>query len=237
MDSEAIRRSILYEDNHLLVWNKKPSEIIQGDRTGDEPVSGLLKEYIRRRDSKPGNVFLGVIHRLDRPVSGAVIFAKTSKALSRMNEMLKRGEIRKIYWAVVKNRPPDPGGHLVHYLKRVEEKNKSFAYDKEMPGSKKAELKYTVLQHTDRYWLLEVELLTGRHHQIRAQLARIGCPIRGDLKYGYERSNPDGSIHLHARKLTFRHPVKGIVLEILADPPDETIWKLFSQLPGQTNRE
>jgi 23S rRNA pseudouridine1911/1915/1917 synthase len=227
MNIAAISHDILYEDNHLLVWNKKPSEIIQGDKTGDEPVSGLLKEFIRQRDQKPGNVFLGVIHRLDRPVSGAVIFAKTGKALARMNRMLKNGEIHKTYWAVVKNRPPEMSGHLVHYLKRVEEKNKSFAYDKAVPGSKKAELKYTVLRQSDRFWLLEVELLTGRHHQIRAQLSKIGCPVRGDLKYGYDRSNPDGSIHLHARKLTFHHPVKDEMVEILADPPHDKIWNLF----------
>ncbi len=227
MNIEAISHDILYEDNHLLVWNKKPSEIIQGDQTGDEPVSEMLKEFIRRRDSKPGNVFLGVVHRLDRPVSGAVIFAKTSKSLARMNQLLKTGGIRKTYWAVVRNQPPEMAGHLVHYLRRVEEKNKSFAYDRDVPGSKKAELNYTVIRNTDRYWLLEVELLTGRHHQIRVQLAKIGCPIRGDLKYGYERSNPDGSIHLHARKLVFTHPVKKETVEIIAEPPDEKIWKLF----------
>ena len=227
MDPETIGRDILYEDNHLLVWNKKPSEIIQGDRTGDEPVSDMLKGFIKQRDKKPGNVFLGVVHRLDRPVSGAVIFAKTSKALGRLNEMLKKGEIHKTYWAVVRNQPPETEGHLVHWLKRVEEKNKSFAYDREVPGSKKAELNYTVIRHTERYWLIEVELMTGRHHQIRVQLAKIGCPIRGDLKYGYERSNPDGSIHLHARKLSFRHPVKDEVIEIIAEPPEDTIWKLF----------
>jgi 23S rRNA pseudouridine1911/1915/1917 synthase len=227
MNIKAISQEILYEDNHLLVWNKKPSEIIQGDKTGDEPVSDLLKEFIRQRDHKPGNVFLGVVHRLDRPVSGAVIFAKTSKALSRMNLLLKKGEIRKTYWAVVRNMPPADSGHLVHYLKRVEEKNKSFAYEKEVPGSKKAELKYKLIGQSDRYYLLEVELMTGRHHQIRVQLSKIGCPIKGDLKYGYPRSNPDGSIHLHARKLIFRHPVKGELIEIIANPPADPIWNLF----------
>lgn len=227
MDLSSFTKDILYEDNHLLIYNKKPSQIVQGDKTGDRPLCDLLKDYIKERDAKPGKVFLGVVHRIDRPVSGAVIFAKTSKALSRLNEMLKKGEIHKTYWAVVKNRPPEISGHLVHYLKRNEEKNKSFAYDKEIPASKKAELKYTLLCESDRYFLLEVNLLTGRHHQIRAQLSKIGCPIKGDLKYGSDRSNSDGSIHLHSRKIELMHPVKKEPLIVIASPPDERLWNCF----------
>ena len=224
MNLEATGHGILYEDNHLLVWNKKPSQIVQGDKTGDPDLRELIMEFIRIRDKKPGNVFLGLVHRIDRPVSGAVIFAKTSKALTRMNELLKAGEIKKTYWAVVQDPPPLAKGHLVHYLKRVEEKNKSFAFNKPVPGSKKAELVYEVIGKTDRYYLIEVLLLTGRHHQIRVQLSKIGCPIKGDLKYGFARSNKDGSIHLHARKVEFLHPVKKERVEILADPPQDSIW-------------
>ena len=210
---------ILYEDNHLIILNKKPSQIIQGDKTGDIPLSDILKEYIKNRDHKPGNVFMGVVHRLDRPVSGAVIFAKTSKALSRLNEMLKKGEIRKTYWVVVKNRPAEHSGHLIHYLRRDEQKNKTFAYDKPVLNSQKAELTYELKAESDKYCLLEVNLLTGRHHQIRSQLSKIGCPVKGDLKYGSDRSNPDGSIHLHARSIAFIHPVKKESIFIMADPP------------------
>lgn len=218
---------ILYEDNHLLIFNKLPSEIVQGDKTGDQPLVEILKAYIKEKYSKPGEVFLGVVHRIDRPVSGAVIFARTSKALSRMNEMLKKGEIRKTYWAVVKNKPPKDSDHLVHYLKRNQEKNKSFATETEKPGSQRAELKYRLAGKTDNYYLLEVELLTGRHHQIRAQLAAIGCPIKGDIKYGFPRTNKDGSIHLHARQVEFMHPVKQEMMSIVADPPstEDVIWK------------
>lgn len=224
---QPVEAGIILEDNHLLIYNKRPSQIVQGDRTGDMPVSELLKEYIKKRDQKPGNVFLGVVHRLDRPVSGAVIFAKTGKALTRLNRMIKERKIRKIYWAVVKNAPPQPEGHLIHYLKRVEEKNKSFAYDHPVADAQKAELVYEVIGKSDRYYLLKVELLTGRHHQIRTQLAAMGCPIKGDLKYGSERSNPDGSIHLHARQLIFDHPVRQELLNIIADPPDDAIWNHF----------
>jgi 23S rRNA pseudouridine1911/1915/1917 synthase len=227
MNTEELGSGILYEDNHLLVWNKKPSQIVQGDKTGDPDLRGMIMEFIRVRDRKPGNVFLGLVHRIDRPVSGAVIFAKTGKALTRMNGMLKAGEIKKTYWAVVKESPPSLQGHLVHYLKRVEEKNKSFAYEKPVPGSKKAELSYQVIGKSDRYYLLEVLLLTGRHHQIRVQLAKIGCPIKGDLKYGSPRSNADGSIHLHARKVEFLHPVRKERMEILADPPRDSVWNAF----------
>lgn len=228
MDLSSFEKGILFEDNHLLIYNKKPSQIVQGDKTGDRPLSDLIKDYIKERDKKPGNVFLGVVHRIDRPVSGAVVFAKTSKALSRLNEMLKTGEIHKTYWAVVKNPPPEITGHLVHFLKRNEEKNKSFAYDKIIPGSKKAELTYILTGQSEQYYLLEVNLLTGRHHQIRSQLAKIGCPIKGDLKYGFDRSNPDGSIHLHSRKIALMHPVKKEMVVVTAPPPPEdNLWKYF----------
>jgi 23S rRNA pseudouridine1911/1915/1917 synthase len=218
---------ILFEDNHLLIINKKSSQIVQGDKTGDKPLSELLKDLIRERDNKPGNVFMGVVHRLDRPVSGVVIFAKTSKALARLNAMLKNGQIRKTYWVVVKNRPPEIKGHLVNFLRRDEQKNKSFAYDKPVTNAQKAELLYEVIGESDQYFLLEVVLLTGRHHQIRAQLAKIGCPVKGDLKYGSERSNPDGSIHLHARSVDFLHPVKKEQVHVTANPPDEKLWTFF----------
>jgi 23S rRNA pseudouridine1911/1915/1917 synthase len=223
----SIEKGILFEDNHLLIYNKQPSQIVQGDKTCDRPLSDLLKDYLKERDKKPGNVFLGVVHRIDRPVSGAVIFAKTSKALTRLNEMLKAGEIHKTYWAVVKNPPPELRGHLIHFLKRNEQKNKSFAYDKVIPLSKKAELTYTMISQSEQYFLLEVNLLTGRHHQIRSQLSKIGCPIKGDLKYGSERSNPDGSIHLHARKIELLHPVKKEMIVISAPPPQEKLWDFF----------
>lgn len=221
---------ILYEDNHLIILNKPPSAIVQGDKTGDEPLSEKLKTYIKIKYHKPGEVFLGVVHRIDRPVSGAVIFARTSKALSRLNEMLKLGEIRKTYWAVVKQLPPEEEGHLVGYLSRNEAKNKSFITSYPSPGAKKAELNYRHIASSNDYHLLEIELLTGRHHQIRAQLAGIGCPIKGDLKYGYPRSNPDGSIHLHARLLEFIHPVKKETIKITAPAPHDTLWNYFSEM-------
>jgi 23S rRNA pseudouridine1911/1915/1917 synthase len=227
MDFPVVSGRILLEDNHLLIINKSPSEIVQGDITGDQPLSELLKAFIKNRDHKPGNVFLGVVHRLDRPVSGGVIFAKTSKALTRLNEMLKNGEIKKTYWAVVKNRPPADQGHLVHYLRRDEQKNKSFAYENPVAGTKKAELTYQAIAHSDGYHLLEIQLLTGRHHQIRSQLAKIGCPVKGDLKYGFSRSNPDGSICLHSRKIEFTHPVSKERILVLADLPDGPLWKYF----------
>lgn len=228
MSHAAAGSGILYEDNHLLIFNKRPSQIVQGDKTGDRPLSELLKDYIKERDRKPGNVFLGVVHRIDRPVSGAVLFAKTSKALSRLNEMLKQGEIHKKYWAIVKDQPPETEGRLVHYLKRNEEKNRSYAYDKTVPGSKRAELIYRVIGNSDRYFLLEIDLLTGRHHQIRSQLSKAGCPIRGDLKYGAERSNPDGSIHLHSREISFIHPVRKERIQVTAPVPDEKLWNYFA---------
>lgn len=217
----------MHEDNHLLVFNKLPGEIVQGDKTRDVPLVDLLKVYIKEKYQKPGNVFLGVVHRLDRPASGAVIFARTGKALSRMNDLLREGSLQKIYWAVVRNRPPRDNDHLVHYLKKNEEQNKSYVYANEAKGSKRAELKYRYLLSSDQYHLLEIDLLTGRHHQIRAQLAAIGCPIRGDLKYGFARSNEDGSIHLHARSVEFVHPVSKEVVHITAQPPEDTLWRYF----------
>ena len=227
MNRPPIGNDILFEDNHLIIFNKQPSQIVQGDKTGDAPLSDLLKAFIKERDHKPGNVFLGVVHRIDRPVSGVVIFAKTSKALTRLNEMIKEGQIHKIYWAVVKNQPPEESGHLLHYLKKNEEKNKSFVYDKEVSGSRKAELTYRLIGVSQHYFLLEVNLLTGRHHQIRTQLSKIGCPIKGDLKYGFDRSNPDGSIHLHARQIEFIHPVSKEEIQVVADPPDDKLWASF----------
>jgi 23S rRNA pseudouridine1911/1915/1917 synthase len=227
MNPGYIVNDILFEDNHLLIVNKRSSQIVQGDKTGDEPLSDIFKEFIRIRDGKPGKVYLGVVHRLDRAVSGVLIFAKTSKALSRLNEMLKEGEINKTYWAVVQNPPDAWQGHLIHFLRRNEQKNKSFAYDKPVDHSKKAELIYEVIGKSDNYYLLEIRLLTGRHHQIRAQLAKIGCPVKGDLKYGFDRPNPDRSIHLHSRKVDLVHPVKKEKLSILADPQDDPLWNYF----------
>ena len=229
MNKNSIGNNILFEDNHLIIFNKQPSQIVQGDKTGDTPLSDLLKAFIKERDTKPGNVFLGVVHRIDRPVSGVVIFAKTSKALTRLNEMIKEGQIHKTYWAVVKNQPPESQGHLVHYLKKNEEKNKSFATDKEVKGSRKAELTYQMIGRSQNYFLLEVNLLTGRHHQIRSQLSKIGCPIKGDLKYGFDRSNADGSIHLHARSIEFIHPVSKAAIHVIADPPEDNLWASFLQ--------
>jgi 23S rRNA pseudouridine1911/1915/1917 synthase len=234
MRRNSIDKDILYEDNHLIILNKAPSSIVQGDKTGDEPLSEVLKNYLKIKHGKPGNVFMGVVHRIDRPVSGAVIFAKTSKALSRLTEMLKRGEIRKTYWAVVADKPPDVTGHLIHYLSRNEEKNKSFASANPSGKAQKAELIYTLAAESDRYFLLEIELLTGRHHQIRAQLAAIGCPVRGDLKYGAPRPNPGGSIHLHSRRIELIHPVKKEPLSVTADPPRDAIWDFF--LEQQTKK-
>jgi 23S rRNA pseudouridine1911/1915/1917 synthase len=253
---------ILFEDNHLLIVNKQPGEIVQGDKTGDEPLVETLKSYIKSKYNKPGEVFLGVVHRLDRPVSGAVIFARTSKALSRMNELLKSREIRKVYWAVVGssqfavrslrtsqlngNTGPGTGNcepgtanwelgtanwiTLAHYLKKNEQQNKSYVYDLPGEGRQKAEMKYRKIASGDRYDLLEVELLTGRHHQIRAQLAEIGCPIRGDLKYGFPRSNPDGSISLHSRLVEFIHPVSREQIHIVASPPKDALWDVLNNL-------
>lgn len=218
---------VVYEDNHIIIVNKAPSEIVQGDKTGDLPLSEVVKQYIKEKYRKQGNVFLGVVHRLDRPVSGLVIFARTSKALPRLNEMFKNGEVKKTYWALVKNKPEQMEGELVHYLVRNEKQNKSYAYDKEVDKSKKAVLDYKVIGRSDTYCLLEVNLKTGRHHQIRCQLAKIGCPIKGDLKYGFSRSNPDGSISLHARSVSFIHPVSKLPIEVVAPTPDDKLWKTF----------
>ncbi len=221
---------ILLEDNHLLIVNKMPSEIVQGDKTGDEPLSESLKKFLKEKYNKPGNVFMGVVHRLDRPVSGAVIFAKTSKALTRLNNMVKERAIKKTYWAIVKDPPPNETGTLKHYLVRNQKKNKSFAYKKPVPNSKEALLSYKMIAASKDYYLLEIDLHTGRHHQIRVQLAAIGCPIKGDLKYGFSRSNPDASISLHARKIEFIHPIKKEPVITTAPPPQDTLWNYFSSL-------
>ena len=219
--------TVVYEDNHIIVVNKTASEIVQADKTGDTPLSETVKQYLKEKYQKPGNVFLGVTHRLDRPVSGLVIFAKTSKALTRLNEMFRAGEVKKTYWAVVKNAPKELEGELVHFLVRNEKQNKSYAYDKEVPNSKKAVLDYRLIGRSDNYYLLEVDLKTGRHHQIRCQLAKMGCPIKGDLKYGSPRSNPDGSICLHARRVRFVHPVSKELIELKAPLPEGNLWKGF----------
>ncbi len=219
--------TVVYEDNHIIVVNKTSSEIVQGDKTGDTPLSETVKQYIKEKYDKPGNVFLGVTHRLDRPVSGLVVFAKTSKALSRLNDMFRNNEVKKTYWAIVKNCPKEPEGELVHYMIKNEQQNKSYAYDKEIKGSKKAVLHYRLIGHSQNYCLLEVDLKTGRHHQIRCQLAKIGCPIKGDLKYGFPRSNPDGSICLHARYIHFIHPVSKKEISLTAPLPEGNLWSGF----------
>ena len=215
---------ILHEDNHIIVVNKRIGDIVQGDKTGDKPLSEVVKEYIKEKYLKPGEVFLGVVHRLDRPTTGIVVFAKTSKALTRLNQLFSIRETQKTYWAIVKNKPINEEDTLTHYLKRNENNNTSKAHIKEVPESKKASLDYKIIKSLDNYFALEINLHTGRHHQIRAQLTAIGCPIKGDLKYGFDRSNPDGGIHLHARKLVFIHPVSKEVLEIIAPTPKDSIW-------------
>jgi 23S rRNA pseudouridine1911/1915/1917 synthase len=215
---------ILHEDNHIIAVNKRVGDIVQGDKTGDKPLSEIVKEYIKDKYNKPGEVFLGVIHRLDRPTSGIVVFARTSKALARMNEMFSKRETQKTYWAIVKNKPTKSQDQLVHYLKRNEKNNTSKAHIKDVPDSKIASLDYTIIKELTSYFALEINLHTGRHHQIRAQLAAIGSPIKGDLKYGFDRSNPDGGIHLHARKLVFTHPVTKESIEIVAPTPNDVIW-------------
>ena len=219
--------TVVYEDNHIIVVNKTSSEIVQGDKTGDTPLSEMVKQYLKEKYNKPGNVFIGVTHRLDRPVSGLVVFAKTSKALPRLNEMFRNGEVKKTYWAIVKECPKETEGELVHYLVRNEKQNKSYAYDKEVKNSKKAILHYKLIGHSQNYYLLEVDLKTGRHHQIRCQLAKMGCPIKGDLKYGAQRSNPDGSICLHARMVKFMHPVSKELIELTAPVPAGNLWNGF----------
>lgn len=224
--------SILYEDNHLIAVNKTCRDIVQGDKTGDMPLSEKLKAWLKVKYNKPGNVFVGVTHRLDRPVSGVVLFAKTSKALARLNEMFRLGEVRKTYWAIVKNKPAADEGELVHWLVRNEKQNKSYAYDSERPNSKKAILHYRVIARSENYYLLEIDLKTGRHHQIRCQLSKMGCPIKGDLKYGFPRSNRDGGISLHARKAELIHPVSKQALTIVAPVPDDPLWRALSTHPS-----
>lgn len=215
---------VLHEDNHIIVINKRVGDIVQGDKTVDKPLSEVVKEYLKEKYNKPGEVFLGVVHRLDRPTTGIVVFAKTSKALTRLNELFSNRETQKTYWAVVKNKPPKNEDNLVHFIKRNEKNNTSKAHLKEVPDSKKASLDYKIIKELNNYFAIEINLHTGRHHQIRAQLSIIGCPIKGDLKYGFDRSNPDGGIHLHARKLVFIHPVSKEELTILAPTPEEVIW-------------
>ena len=223
---------VLYEDNHIIAVNKHPSDIVQGDKTADTPLSDFVKQYIKEKYNKPGDVFVGTVHRIDRPVSGIVLFAKTSKALTRLNQMFQTKEIQKTYWAVVKNKPKNIIGTLVHYLRKNEQKNMSKAFEKETPGALRSELEYELICSSDNYQLLEVKPHTGRHHQIRVQLSSMGCPIKGDLKYGFDRSNKDKSIHLHARKVEFIHPVKKEPIIIIAPPPNEVLWNEFMKRVG-----
>jgi len=229
-ENKDISGRILYEDNHILIVNKLPSEIVQGDKSGDIPLSEHARRYVALRYNKPGAAFLGVVHRLDRPVSGAVLFARTSKSLSRLNVMLRERRIQKTYWAVVKEPPPLESARLVHYLTRNEKQNKTYVSDNPRNDASEASLSYKLLASSDNYHLLEVDLHTGRHHQIRAQLAHIGCPIRGDLKYGYPRSNEGGFIHLHSVRVSFVHPVRKALLTITALPPQDAVWDYFSKL-------
>jgi len=223
--------TVLYEDNHIIAINKNSSEIVQGDKTGDEPLSETIKKYLKEKFNKPGEVFCGVTHRLDRPVSGVLLFAKTSKALSRLNEMFKNQEVKKTYWAIVKEKPIQTEGRLEHFLLRNEKQNKSVAHEKMVPNAKVAALSYKLLAHSDTYHLVEVYLETGRHHQIRCQLAKMGCPIKGDLKYGFTRSNPNGGISLHARKVEFIHPVSKQFIQITAPvPDDDRLWVAFEKM-------
>ena len=219
---------VLYEDNHIIIVHKSSGEIVQGDKTGDTPLSDIVKAYIKEKYAKPGNVFVGVVHRLDRPVAGIVVFAKTSKALSRLNTMFSKGEVHKTYWAIIANTPKEEQGTLVNWLVRNEKQNKSYAYDKEVPNSKKAILNYQLISKSERYALLEVALLTGRHHQIRCQLAHMGCVIKGDLKYGAPRSNPDASISLLARRIEFIHPVSKEPIVVEAPLPDDNLWRAIA---------
>ena len=223
--------AILFEDNHIIAINKRCGDIVQGDKTGDRTLGDEVKEYLKAQYNKPGNVFLGVTHRLDRPTSGAVLFARTSKALTRLNELFKEDRsIHKTYWAVVDKKPDPPTATLNHWMVRDTKQNKSFAYPQEKSESKKASLAYHYLASSDRFYLIEIELITGRHHQIRAQLAAVGIHIKGDLKYGFSRSNTDGGIHLHARKVEFSHPVNGDAVTIIAPPPNDPVWNYFVQL-------
>ena len=225
---------VLYEDNHIIIVSKRAGEIVQGDKTGDVPLSETVAAYLKEKYSKPGNVFVGVTHRLDRPVSGVMIFARTSKALERMNKLFKeKSDLEKIYWAIVEKRPQEPQGKLVNYLRKNEKQNKSYVCEPTAEGAKEAQLEYRLLDESDKYFLIEVKLLTGRHHQIRVQLANIGCIIKGDLKYGARRSNPDGSISLHARRISFTHPVSKEPVNIVAPTPEDTLWKYFENRQTQ----
>lgn len=228
MHSTKNNLQVLFEDNHLIIVNKRAGDITQGDKTGDKPLSEVAKEYIKEKYNKPSNVYLGVVHRLDRPTSGIIIFARTSKALERLNKMLRDKTIKKIYWAIVKNQPKKEKETLINYLKKNPKNNKSTAFNKEIDGGKKAILHYNLIKKLDNYSLLEIDLETGRHHQIRCQLANIGSPIKGDLKYGFNRSNKDGSIHLHARKISFIHPVSKEEINIIAPVPEDAIWNACS---------
>lgn len=219
--------NILFEDNHLIIVNKNSGDIVQSDKTGDKPLVDMVKEYIKIKYKKPGDVFLGIPHRIDRPTTGIVIFCRNSRSLERMNQMFKDKAISKTYWAIVKDKPPADSAKLIHFMKRNEQQNKSYASDKKTEGSQRAELDYKIIASSDRYFLLEIDLHTGRHHQIRAQLSKIGSPIKGDLKYGYDRSNEDASISLHARKVSFIHPSKKTMMEIVAPVPDDKLWKFF----------
>ncbi len=219
---------VVYEDNHIIIVSKTSGEIVQGDKTGDTPLSETVKQYIKEKYQKPGAVFLGVVHRLDRPVSGLVVFARTSKSLTRLNNMFRDGEVHKTYWAIVQQPPQQKEGQLEHWLVRNEKQNKSYAYDHEVPNSKKAILQYKLLANSERYSLLEVRLLTGRHHQIRCQLSAMGCPIKGDLKYGAKRSNPDGSISLLSRRVDFIHPVSKDRIEVESPLPADPLWQKFN---------
>ena len=224
MHSNKNNLQVLFEDNHIIIVNKRAGDISQGDKTGDKPLSDVVKEYIKNKYNKPGNVYLGTVHRLDRPTTGLVIFSKTSKALPRLNKLFLSKDIKKTYWAIIKNEPPKPEDTLIHWLKKNPKNNKSKAHYKEITGSKKAILHYKVIKKLDNYFLLEINLETGRHHQIRTQLSSIGCPIKGDLKYGFDRSNKDASISLHARHIEFIHPVKKDLISIEAPLPKDTIW-------------
>lgn len=219
---------VVYEDNHIIIVNKQPGEIVQGDKTGDMPLVEIVRRYIKEKYAKPGNVFCGVVHRLDRPVWGLVMFAKTSKALTRLNEMFREGGVKKTYLALTRNMPPKPEDRLVHYITTVERNNKSYAWPRPKNGAKEASLTYRLLGSSDRYHMLEVNLETGRKHQIRVQLSAIGCPIKGDLKYGDKRSNPDGSISLQAHSIEFEHPVSHERISITAPLPDDNLWQAFT---------
>ena len=221
---------LLYEDNHLIAVWKRPSDLTQRDKSGDESLDDQVRKYIAAKYNKPGDVFLGVVHRLDRPVSGVMLYARTSKALARLNAMFRSREVKKVYWALVKERPPEDEQTLTHFIKKNESQNKAYSYDKEVKGSKEASLSYKLLARSDRYYLLEIELHTGRHHQIRSQLSAIRCPVKGDLKYGYPRSNEDGSVCLHARRLIFIHPVQKVEMTITAHLPEGDVWQYFKYM-------